>query len=460
MPKIQTYDIYTIVDAGGTKTYSATDNIDVYEINADGGSVTLLADMIFSYSGTPKVATEFKFQYGGGVTQNSSGAITVSFFGTSLTDEQALQQLLITAYWNGSTWEISILKQFDPSVTLTSFGSSPNANGLTISNGVLNMEPASASYGGGVSTTTQTFAGAKTFNILTGNVTIDSNGFGIGAVAPTTGRGHFNNVKTFTNPITTVTSDILSNNAATFNYSGINSQSVSGCASGLFSCIITGAYTPKSVSSIVGATFNNMSSADLEKTFGVRGQHSTLSTGGNTVTNFNSNFVAITLDNKTSISATHTIDENYDFYSSTPYQNNSSASSLTNFTITDHKGFYCEDYTLSSQIPIVNGSGSGGKNKATLTNSWQLYMDGEQATTTASYIGNRLGLAFATAPTANSNITAFLHIGAGTTDSAQIRLVVGSAPSAPHDGDIWLESNTNTGLKIRINGVTKTVTLS
>ncbi len=44
--------------------------------------------------------------------------------------------------------------------------------------------------------------------------------------------------------------------------------------------------------------------------------------------------------------------------------------------------------------------------------------------------------------------------------SALMKLEVGPAPSAPNDGDIWLESNTNTGLKIRIAGVTKTITLS
>lgn len=32
--------------------------------------------------------------------------------------------------------------------------------------------------------------------------------------------------------------------------------------------------------------------------------------------------------------------------------------------------------------------------------------------------------------------------------------------ATPTDGDVWLESNTNTGLKIRINGVTKTINLS
>jgi hypothetical protein len=34
-----------------------------------------------------------------------------------------------------------------------------------------------------------------------------------------------------------------------------------------------------------------------------------------------------------------------------------------------------------------------------------------------------------------------------------------SAPTTPNDGDIWFESNTDTGLKIRV-GITKTITLS
>jgi len=70
-------------------------------------------------------------------------------------------------------------------------------------------------------------------------------------------------------------------------------------------------------------------------------------------------------------------------------------------------------------------------------------------------------------PTSNGRIgvgvvlpTANLHIAASTTASALMRLEVGSAPSSPNDGDIWLESNTLTGLKIRISGVTRTITIS
>jgi hypothetical protein len=58
------------------------------------------------------------------------------------------------------------------------------------------------------------------------------------------------------------------------------------------------------------------------------------------------------------------------------------------------------------------------------------------------------------APTAN------LHIKASTTAAALMRLEVGAAPTTPNDGDIWLESNTQTGLKIRLAGVTRTFTLT
>lgn len=57
------------------------------------------------------------------------------------------------------------------------------------------------------------------------------------------------------------------------------------------------------------------------------------------------------------------------------------------------------------------------------------------------------------------NPQANLHIGPSTTAQALMRLEVGPAPTSPNDGDIWLESNTLTGLKIRISGVTRTINI-
>jgi Repeat of unknown function (DUF5907) len=51
--------------------------------------------------------------------------------------------------------------------TMAAIGSSPNANGATISGVNLNLEPASASFGGVVTTGTQTIAGAKTLSGIT-----------------------------------------------------------------------------------------------------------------------------------------------------------------------------------------------------------------------------------------------------------------------------------------------------
>jgi hypothetical protein len=49
-------------------------------------------------------------------------------------------------------------------VAVTTIGSSANANGLTLSGKTINLEPASASFGGIVTTGTQTMAGAKTWS--------------------------------------------------------------------------------------------------------------------------------------------------------------------------------------------------------------------------------------------------------------------------------------------------------
>lgn len=57
-------------------------------------------------------------------------------------------------------------------VTLGAFGAVPNSNGASLSGQVLTLQPADATNPGGVSTTTQTIAGDKTFS---GNTTLGAN---------------------------------------------------------------------------------------------------------------------------------------------------------------------------------------------------------------------------------------------------------------------------------------------
>lgn len=64
-------------------------------------------------------------------------------------------------------------------VTLGAFGSTPAAEGASLSGQVLTLQPASATHPGGVSTGTQTFVGAKTFS---NNITLSGTGNSVGTI--------------------------------------------------------------------------------------------------------------------------------------------------------------------------------------------------------------------------------------------------------------------------------------
>lgn len=78
------------------------------------------------------------------------------------------------------------------SLALAAVGSTPNANAGSVVSGVLNLQPASASFPGVVTTGAQTFAGAKTFSSsiianLTGNATGSAGSFTGSLVGDVTG---------------------------------------------------------------------------------------------------------------------------------------------------------------------------------------------------------------------------------------------------------------------------------
>lgn len=88
---------------------------------------------------------------GGGVTSlNGETGAVVLVAGTGISVTPAGQNITIASTSAGD-------------VTLAAVGSSPNANAATLTAQVLNLEPASGSFPGVVTTGTQTIAGAKTF---------------------------------------------------------------------------------------------------------------------------------------------------------------------------------------------------------------------------------------------------------------------------------------------------------
>jgi len=96
------------------------------------------------------------------------------------------------------------------------------------------------------------------------------------------------------------------------------------------------------------------------------------------------------------------------------------AGATTTQTITNHYGLYIDDIAVGL---------AGGY---TVTNRWGIYQAGA---TEVNFLGGK------------TNFNTLINLAVFTN-------------SSPVDGDIWRADNTNTGLKVRINGVTKTITVS
>jgi len=96
------------------------------------------------------------------------------------------------------------------------------------------------------------------------------------------------------------------------------------------------------------------------------------------------------------------------------------------------------------------------------TDYFYFHTDGFYLVQTGAKIDFASGAVTITNATADSLVVAGGQItfAATTTAYASCNFPQGTAPTSPVDGDVWREDNTNTGYKIRVNGTTKTITLS
>lgn len=97
----------TPTNIGGTAPIDVEAGFDTVHIKPSG-SITLSSAYNITVSGTPIANTAITFMYGGNITTDTSTGKVVTIFGTALTDAQALYEGEITAYYDGSAWEIKI----------------------------------------------------------------------------------------------------------------------------------------------------------------------------------------------------------------------------------------------------------------------------------------------------------------------------------------------------------------
>lgn len=168
----------TITNADGTGGDPVISNSGLSSISITGDSGGALISDTFTFTGG---STGLTFA-GAGTTETLTGIVNLAHGGTGvnialINDGQLLigsstgplaaanitstdTSVIIT---NGAN-SINLAVPIAAGLSLSAFGSVPNANGLSLTAGVLNMQPADATNGGGVSIDPQTFAGVKTFS--------------------------------------------------------------------------------------------------------------------------------------------------------------------------------------------------------------------------------------------------------------------------------------------------------
>lgn len=94
---------YTITNGGGTLNLSTSDSTTTRYIFS--GTATLAASWVIQPSGNATEGMEFDIRWQSLCTQ---GANTVTIFGRILSDDEALSDLTISCYYNGSSWDVDV----------------------------------------------------------------------------------------------------------------------------------------------------------------------------------------------------------------------------------------------------------------------------------------------------------------------------------------------------------------
>src|SRR5688572_27556452 len=171
---------YTITAGGGTVNLDVTDN--TTNIYVFSGTSTLIGNWVIQPTGSPTQGTEFDIRWQAPTT---IGANSVTIFGTALTAAQALADLQISCYYNGSSWDVDIQEDGVQDIWEAGTGS----NSAKLVNGGTSTASATGAINAG---TNNTASGANSFTAGVGNTASGSQSTALGA----------NNTASATNSVT------------------------------------------------------------------------------------------------------------------------------------------------------------------------------------------------------------------------------------------------------------------
>jgi hypothetical protein len=110
--------------AGGTFSLAAEDMFNRYYVT---GAAAIVADVTITSSGIPVLGTEYELIWNANITK---GAFNVTVFGYSMTAEQTSKDGRLIAFYNGSSFEVTVI----PSFSAEAFIVNVNIAGATIEN--------------------------------------------------------------------------------------------------------------------------------------------------------------------------------------------------------------------------------------------------------------------------------------------------------------------------------------
>jgi len=107
----------TVVAGGGSSNVNVDSDVGLVHINS-AAAITLAASYTISATGTAKKGMRVIFIHKGDFTTDTATGKHLSVFGKVIPDEQALKELTIQAYYDGSAWEVQLFPSVEGSVNI------------------------------------------------------------------------------------------------------------------------------------------------------------------------------------------------------------------------------------------------------------------------------------------------------------------------------------------------------